>query len=80
MSCFNFHCNVQVYTFHLFQHMVDLSTYELDLALSRFDLTRYLDGQPLQFMMRMRSSGASIFAFEIWHELLLPHGSTPTTI
>lgn len=63
---------MQVYTFHLFQHMVDLSTCELDLAVSRFDLTRYLDGQPLQFMMRTRDSGATIFAFEIWHEQLLP--------
>ena len=30
------------------QHLVDCSTYELDLSVYRFDLTRYLDGQPLQ--------------------------------
>lgn len=66
---------MQIYTFHIFQHMVDLSTYELDLSVSRFDLTRYLDGQPLQFMMRTRGSGASIYAFELWHEQLLSGGS-----
>ncbi len=27
---------------------MDCSTYELDLSVYRFDLTRYLDGQPLQ--------------------------------
>ena len=61
----------QVYTFHLFQHLVDLSTYELDLSVYRFDLTHYLDGQPLQFMMRTRSNPFPIFAFELWHEKLL---------
>ena len=38
----------KVYTFHIFQHLVDCSTYELDLSVYRFDLTHYLDGQPLQ--------------------------------
>ena len=38
----------RVYTFHIFQHLVDCSTYELDLSVYRFDLTHYLDGQPLQ--------------------------------
>ena len=66
---------VQIYTFHIFQHMVDLSTYELDLSFSRFDMTHYLDGQPLQFMMRTRDNRAPIFAFELWHEQLLPRVS-----
>jgi hypothetical protein len=31
---------------------VDLATYELDL-IYRFDLSRHLDGQPLQFMAQV---------------------------
>lgn len=64
-----------MYTFHIFQHLVNLSTYELDLSVYRFDLTHYLDGQPLQFMMRPRNSQYPIFSFELWHEKLLPDSS-----
>lgn len=39
----------------------------------RFDLAHYLDGQPLQFMMRPRGDKAHpYFAFEMWHRKLLP--------
>lgn len=39
----------------------------------RFDLAHYLDGQPLQFMMRPRGDKQHPhFAFEMWHEKLLP--------
>jgi hypothetical protein len=39
---------------------------------SRFDLAHYLDGQPMQFMMRPRGDKARpYFAFEMWHEKLL---------
>jgi hypothetical protein len=42
-------------------------------GLCRFDLAHYLDGQPMQFMMRPRSDKAHpYFAFEMWHEKLLP--------
>ena len=42
-----------VWTFTMYQHQVDMSKYQLDVAL-RFDLTRCLDGQPLQFMIKDR--------------------------
>lgn len=61
-----------VYTFHIFQHLVDLGSYELDLSLYKFDLATYLDGQPLQFMMRERGhTDSPLFSFEMWHEKLL---------
>lgn len=44
-----------VWTMTLYQSQVDMSTYELDVAL-KFDLTRHLNGQPLQFMMKDRYS------------------------
>ena len=39
----------------------------------RFDLAYYLDGQPMQFMMRPRGQpDRPHFAFEMWHRKLLP--------
>ncbi len=49
----------KVYTFHIFQHLVDCSTYELDLSVYRFDLTHYLDGQPLQVCLIRLALGAA---------------------
>ena len=33
---------------------VDMGAYELKVPIARSDLTRYLDGQPLQFMLKDR--------------------------
>ena len=60
-----------VWTFHLYQHFVDMARYELDMVY-RFDLTRNLDGQPLQFMFKDKSSGKYLFNVEAWHTGLLP--------
>ena len=43
-----------VWTFVMYQSQVNMSTYGLDVAL-KYDLSRHLDGQPLQFMMKDRS-------------------------
>ena len=42
-----------VWTFHIHQHMVDLSSFTL-YVLKQFDITHYLDGQPLQSMIKDR--------------------------
>ena len=42
-----------VWTFQLLQHFVDMGKYELNMVY-KFDLTRNLDGQPLQFMLKDR--------------------------
>lgn len=42
-----------VWTFQLYQHFVDLGSFELNM-LYRFDLSRHLDGQPLLFMLKDR--------------------------
>ncbi|KAK9834527.1 hypothetical protein WJX74_003723 [Apatococcus lobatus] len=60
-----------VWTFHLYQHFVDMAKYELDMVY-RFDLTRNLDGQPLQFMFKDNSSSRYLFNVEAWHTGLLP--------
>ena len=42
-----------VWTFHMHQHIVDLSTFTMHI-LKQFDITHYLDGQPLQSMIKDR--------------------------
>lgn len=42
-----------VWTFHIHQHIVDMSTFTLHV-LRRFDITHYLNGQPLQSMIKDR--------------------------
>lgn len=37
----------------------------------RFDLTKYLAGQPLQLMMRDRQSTNYLYCLHMWHERLL---------
>lgn len=58
-----------VWTFHIHQHMVDLSTFTLYI-LRHFDITHYLDGQPLQSMIKDRytSSAATalLMCFKFW--------------
>lgn len=42
-----------IWTFHIHQHMVDISTFTLHV-LRHFDITHYLNGQPLQSMIKDR--------------------------
>lgn len=64
-----------VYTFYFYQHVVDVSKYELHV-LHRFNLCRYLSGQPLQLMMRRRS-GEFLYCLHMWHSRLLPKEAAP---
>lgn len=41
------------------------------LPTCRFDLTKYLAGQPLQLMMRLRSTGEYAYCLHVHHERLL---------
>ncbi len=59
-----------VWTFQLYQHFVDMGKYELNM-IYKFDLTRNLDGQPLQFMVKDRCAYCLLCAF--------PAGSYPHT-
>lgn len=60
-----------VYTFHFWQHLLDLSTFELDMSLKQFSLSRHLDGQPIQLMAKTKNTGEYLWKFEMWHESLL---------
>lgn len=64
-----------VFTFYFYQHVVDASAYELNV-LYRFDLCKYLCGQPLQLMMKDRSTGEYLYCFHMWHKRLMPRSRT----
>lgn len=59
-----------VYTFHFWQHLLDLSTYELDMSIRQFSLSRHLGGQPLQLMAKTKGD-EYVWSFLMWHESLL---------
>lgn len=60
-----------VWTFHFWQHLLDLSTFKLDMSLRQFSLSGHLDGQPLALMAKNRKTGEYLWNFEVWHESLL---------
>uniref|UniRef100_A0A7S1X0F6 Domain of unknown function at the cortex 1 domain-containing protein n=1 Tax=Tetraselmis chuii TaxID=63592 RepID=A0A7S1X0F6_9CHLO len=62
-----------LYTFHFWQHLLDLSAYELDMGVAQFDISSHLNGQPLQLMVKQQSTGEYLWNFEVWHENLLKH-------
>ena len=59
-----------VWTFKFWQHLLDLSTYQLDLTIKRIHLLHHLNGQPLQLMAR-DADGRFLWNFEMWHRDLL---------
>lgn len=59
-----------VYTFNLWQHTINISTYTLSVV-RQFPLLRHLDGQPLQVMAKNEETGQYPWSFELWHQGLL---------
>ena len=61
-----------VHTFDFFQHILIPDEYCLNLSVSKIDLTKILDGQPVQLMAKERGGeGRSLWNFQLWHEKLL---------
>ena len=62
-----------IWTFHIHQHIVDLSQFTLHV-LRHFDITHYLDGQPLQSMIKdryaIRPGNAMLMSLELLTLLL----------
>lgn len=65
-----------VWTFHFWQHLLDLSTYKLDMSIRQFSLSGHLDGQPLQLMAKDKQTGEYLWSFEAWHESLVSETAT----
>jgi hypothetical protein len=64
-----------VWTFHFWQHLLDIANFELDLTLAQFSLAQHLDGQPLAMMGKSRSRDQYLWALESWHEDILDQRS-----
>ena len=63
-----------VWTFHIWQHAVDLAAYKL-AVIFKPSLIQYLDGQPLAFLAMLRGSAnppSYLWKFDVWHRDLLP--------
>lgn len=63
----------KVYTFHIWQQFIDISSYKLDLGLHRYNLIQHLAGQPLQVMAKHCPPGqpaSYLFNFQMWNKAL----------
>lgn len=60
-----------MFTFHFWQHLLDMASLQLATPLMRIRLAVHLDGQPLQLLACLRD-GRAAWAFDVWHEALLP--------
>mmetsp|Transcript_33744 Transcript_33744/g.68776 ORF Transcript_33744/g.68776 Transcript_33744/m.68776 type:complete len:607 (-) Transcript_33744:144-1964(-) len=58
------------YTFEFYQNLFDAMTYSLDIGFTKIGCSRVLDGQPIQWLGKMRD-GRYLWSFQIWHEKLL---------
>ncbi|KAL7489161.1 hypothetical protein ACHAW6_014766 [Cyclotella cf. meneghiniana] len=58
------------YTFEFYQNLFDANTYSLDLGFAKIGCSKVLDGQPIQWLGKLRD-GRYLWSFQIWHEKLL---------
>ncbi|KAL3779183.1 hypothetical protein ACHAW5_009380 [Stephanodiscus triporus] len=63
-----------VYTFEFYQNAFDSQTYSLDLGFAKISCVTIFDGQPIQWLGKMRD-GRYLWSFQIWHENLLSKDS-----
>lgn len=60
-----------VYTFEHYDDILDYRTYEMDLGVRRFDMSKVLDAEPFQIMAKNVVDGKHLWSFQLWHEKLL---------
>ena len=59
-----------VYTFEFYQNLFDAQSYALDLGFVKLGCSRILNGQPIQWLGKMRD-GRYLWSFQLWNESLL---------
>ncbi|KAL3806925.1 hypothetical protein ACHAXA_006640 [Cyclostephanos tholiformis] len=59
-----------VYTFEFYQNAFDGQSYSLDLGFTKIGCSKIFDGQPIQWLGKMKD-GRYLWSFQIWHESLL---------
>lgn len=68
-----------VWTFHFWQHLLDLERFELDVTIKRIALIPILNGQPLRLLARLRN-GRILWNFELVHRDLNKSKSEPNKL
>ena len=63
-----------VYTFEFYQNLFDATTYSLDLGFTKLGCSHILNGQPIQWLGKLRD-GRYLWNFQIWNEKLLKAAS-----
>mmetsp|Transcript_24583 Transcript_24583/g.38749 ORF Transcript_24583/g.38749 Transcript_24583/m.38749 type:complete len:358 (-) Transcript_24583:191-1264(-) len=58
----------EIWTFDFYNDKLLMDSLELAILGKRFDLTKYLAGQPLRIMSKIRDSENYLWNFELWHE------------
>jgi len=64
-----------VFTFEFYQNLFDAQTYSLDLGFAKIGCSNVLNGQPIQWLGKMKD-GRYLWSFQIWHEKLLDASRT----
>ncbi|KAI8463972.1 MAG: hypothetical protein J3K34DRAFT_441942, partial [Monoraphidium minutum] len=57
-----------VWTFYIWQQVIDVAGYFLDLVVQQYDMVQHLDGQPLQSMVKHKPSGKYLFHMVYWNK------------
>ena len=79
-----------VYTFDFYQHLINLSTFKLELGFIKYDITKILGFRPVQIMaveFDPTQSGQTepekwpfLYNFEVWHRRSVPPSSISSPI
>jgi hypothetical protein len=56
-----------VWTFYIWQQVIDVAGYYLDLVVQQYDIIQHLDGQPMQSMVKDKASGQYLFNMLYWN-------------
>eukprot|EP00210_Caulerpa_lentillifera_P003431 g3274.t1 len=67
-----------IWTFHFWQHVLDLERFELDIRIKRISLLPILNGQPLRLMAR-HQNGTRLWDFALVHRDLHELETEPNT-
>jgi len=61
-----------IYTFGFWQDLFDPADYCAHLPFGAFELSRYLDGQPMAVLAQVGLHGPTLWDIKLWHEKLNP--------
>lgn len=66
-----------VYTFSFWQDIFDPCFYKVNLPFGTYNVSKYMDGQPMSVLGKIGIDGADIWSVEMWHEELFESTRDP---